>query len=51
MMIVMKNIYILGKIRQKVIKKYENISERRRVLNNLVNLSLEELIILQNEFD
>ena len=47
----MKNIYILGKIRQKVIKKYENISERRRVLNNLVNLSLEELIILQNEFD
>ncbi len=42
-------IYILGKIRQKVIKKYENTIERREVLNSLINLSLEELKILQNE--
>jgi len=43
-------INILGKIRQKVIKKYENVFERKKVLNSLVNLTLEELRILETEF-
>jgi len=43
-------VYILGKIRQNVIKKYKNIIERRKVLNSLVLLSLEELRNLENEF-
>ena len=40
----------LGKIRQKVIKKYENILERRKVLKDLVNLDLEELKRLESKF-
>jgi len=43
-------INILGKIRQKVIKKYENVFERKKVLNSLVNLTLEELRILETKF-
>lgn len=41
-------INILGEIRQKIIKKYKNISKRRIVLNELVNLSLEELRNIKN---
>ncbi|WP_296645530.1 precorrin-2 dehydrogenase/sirohydrochlorin ferrochelatase family protein [Romboutsia sp. 13368] len=41
-------INILGEIRKEVIKKYKNISERKKVLNSLINLSLEELIIIKN---
>ncbi len=41
-------INILGEIRKEVIKKYKNISERKKVLNSLINLSLEELIIMKN---
>ena len=40
----------LGEIRQKVIKKYENILERRKVLKDLVNLDLEELKRLESKF-
>ncbi|RDY22763.1 bifunctional precorrin-2 dehydrogenase/sirohydrochlorin ferrochelatase [Romboutsia maritimum] len=36
-------IELLGNIRNEIIKKYENISERKKLLNGLVNLSLEEL--------
>ena len=36
-------IEILGNMRKEIIKKYENISERKKVLNRLVNLTLEEL--------
>ena len=43
-------INILGKIRQKVIKKYENVFERKKVLNSLVNLTLEELKALETKF-
>ena len=43
-------INILGEIRQKVIKNYKNISERRKVLKDLVNLDLEELKTLENKF-
>ena len=41
-------INILGEIRKKVIKKYKNISERKKILNSLINLSLGELIIIKN---
>ena len=41
-------INILGEIRNKVIKKYENISERKNILNSLINLTLEELILIRN---
>ena len=43
-------INILGEIRQKVIKNYKNISERKKVLKDLVNLDLEELKTLENKF-
>ena len=43
-------INILGEIRQEVIKKYKNISERKIILNRLVNLTLEELRIMKNNF-
>ncbi len=43
-------INILGEIRQEVIKKYKNISERKIILNGLVNLTLEELRIMKNNF-
>ena len=41
-------INILGEIRNKVIKKYENISERKNILNSLINLTLEELIFIKD---
>lgn len=41
-------INILGEIRKEIIKKYTNISERKKRLNSLVNLTLEELIIIKN---
>lgn len=41
-------INILGEIRKEIIKKYTNISERKKILNSLVNLTLEELIIIKN---
>lgn len=41
-------INILGEIRQEIIKKYKNISERKIILNKLVDLSLEELKIIKN---
>lgn len=40
---------ILGEIRKKVIKKYKDISQRKSILNNLVNLSLDEIRIINNE--
>lgn len=40
---------ILGEIREKVIKKYKDISQRKSILNNLVNLSLDEIRIINNE--
>lgn len=36
-------IKLLGEARQNIIKKYENISQRKKMLNKLVNLNLEEL--------
>lgn len=39
----------LGNIREKVIIKYENVSERRMILKGLLNLDLEELKILENK--
>lgn len=41
-------INILGEIRKEIIKKNKNISERKKILNSLVNLTLEELIIIKN---
>ena len=41
-------INILGEIRNKVIKKYENISDRKNILNSLINLTLEELIFIKD---
>ena len=35
-------INLLGEIRQNIIKKYDDISERKKILNSLVNLNLEE---------
>lgn len=43
-------INLLGEIRQNVIKKYNDISERRKVLNSLVNLSLNELREMKNQY-
>lgn len=40
---------ILGEIRKKVIKKYKDISQRKSILNNLVNLSLDEIRIINNK--
>ena len=40
---------ILGEIRKKVIKKYKDISQRKSILNNLVNLCLDELLIINLE--
>ena len=42
-------INILGEIRQKTIKQYKNISDRKNMLNSLVNLSLEELKLLNKK--
>lgn len=42
-------INILGEIRQKIIKQYKNISDRKNMLNTLVNLSLEELKLLNKK--
>lgn len=39
---------ILGEIRKKVIKKYKDISQRKSILNNLVNLSLDEIRLINN---
>lgn len=39
---------ILGEIREKVIKKYKDISQRKSILNNLVNLSLDEIKLINN---
>lgn len=36
-------INLLGNIRNSIIRKYEDISKRRKILNQLVNLSFEEL--------
>lgn len=36
-------INLLGEARKEIIKKYKNISYRKKVLNSLINLSLEEL--------
>lgn len=41
---------LLGEIRQKVIKKYNDISQRKKVLNNLVNLKLDELRHINENF-
>ncbi|MGL5312757.1 MAG: precorrin-2 dehydrogenase/sirohydrochlorin ferrochelatase family protein [Peptostreptococcaceae bacterium] len=43
-------INLLGEIRQNVIKKYNDISERKKVLNHLVNLSLNELREMKNQY-
>lgn len=39
---------ILGEIRKKVMKKYKDISQRKSILNNLVNLSLDEIRLINN---
>ena len=36
--------------KEKKLKKYENILERRKVLKDLVNLDLEELKRLESKF-
>jgi precorrin-2 dehydrogenase/sirohydrochlorin ferrochelatase len=36
-------INILGECRSKIIKKYDNIEERKNILNHLIKLDLEEL--------
>ncbi len=43
-------IQILGEIRDIVIKKNDNILERKRILNSLVNLNLEELRIEKKKY-
>lgn len=43
-------INLLGEIRQKVIRKYSNVNERRKVLNNLIKLSLDELRLENSKY-
>lgn len=39
----------LGELRKEIIKNYEDISVRKKMLNGLVNLTLEELRLLRNK--
>lgn len=41
---------ILGELRKEIIKKYEDIAERRKQLKVLVNLDIEELRKLRTEY-
>ncbi|MGL6105962.1 precorrin-2 dehydrogenase/sirohydrochlorin ferrochelatase family protein [Romboutsia sp.] len=43
-------INLLGEIRQNIIKNHKDISERKNMLNNLINLSLEELKLIIKEY-
>lgn len=43
-------INLLGEIRQNVIKKYDDILERKKILNSLVDLTLEELRSEYNKY-
>ncbi|MGL5347280.1 MAG: precorrin-2 dehydrogenase/sirohydrochlorin ferrochelatase family protein [Peptostreptococcaceae bacterium] len=43
-------INLLGEIRQKVIEKYTDVYERKKVLNNLINLSIEELKLIKAKY-
>lgn len=43
-------INILGEIRENIIKEYSDISERKRMLNSLVNLTLEELRTIKKKY-
>ena len=40
----------LGELRKEIIKNYEDISVRKKILNELVNLTLEELKLLGNKY-
>jgi precorrin-2 dehydrogenase/sirohydrochlorin ferrochelatase len=43
-------INILGELRKEIIKNYEDISIRKKMLNGLLNLTLEELRLLRNKY-
>ena len=43
-------INLLGEIRQNVIENYIDVYERRKVLNNLINLSIEELKLIKEKY-
>ena len=43
-------INILGELRKEIIKNYEDISVRKKMLNGLLNLTLEELRLLRNKY-
>ena len=40
----------LGELRKEIIKNYEDISVRKKMLNGLLNLTLEELGLLRNKY-
>lgn len=40
----------LGELRKQIIKNYEDISARKKMLNGLLNLNLEELRLLRNKY-
>jgi len=40
----------LGELRKEIIKKYPDISVRKKMLNRLVNLTLEELRLIRNKY-
>lgn len=44
-------INLLGEARVNIIKKYENISQRKNILNQLVNLTLDELRLYLKELE
>lgn len=42
---------LLGKVRKDIIRKYKEVSQRRTILNGLVNLTLEELKEVSREYE